>query len=358
MRGSTRATRWPARFDPDAGEDHRPWRRPRRGARPADRRARRDRRPRPDDEPPIPALARPPAGGPPRPGPDRHARPRSGRRRLGRPSRPSRIGMAGGRPGSRRPSPRRGRLAIERAARGSGSSPTTASGEIVRSVAVDDAAPTVGDRPPSSVAGDAVHVDVAGRIVAFRRRRRRRTSTGRLGRPRPMHRGGGPPSVVAPMPGAILAVHVTTGQAVEAGDPIATLEAMKMEHAVVAPIAGHRGRGPGPRRRPGGARAGARDRRAYAAALRSSQEDARADGRHRRRPNARGATEAAGEHTPLPPRRPRARAAGRSTRSRARERDAARAAAAQRARRGRDSRSPGSRSRSPASSGRWTRRCV
>jgi propionyl-CoA carboxylase alpha chain len=44
--------------------------------------------------------------------------------------------------------------------------------------------------------------------------------------------------VVAPMPGSILTVHVNAGQAVDAGDPIATLEAMKMEHAVVAPIAG------------------------------------------------------------------------------------------------------------------------
>ena len=37
------------------------------------------------------------------------------------------------------------------------------------------------------------------------------------------------------MPGSILAVHVSPGQAIEAGDPIATLEAMKMEHAVTAP---------------------------------------------------------------------------------------------------------------------------
>ena len=50
--------------------------------------------------------------------------------------------------------------------------------------------------------------------------------------------GGGPVEIVAPMPGSILAVHVAAGQSVEAGDPIATLEAMKMEHAVVAPIAG------------------------------------------------------------------------------------------------------------------------
>ena len=44
------------------------------------------------------------------------------------------------------------------------------------------------------------------------------------------------------MPGAVLAVHVAPGDAVEAGDPIVTLEAMKMEHVVVAAE-------PGPRRR-------------------------------------------------------------------------------------------------------------
>ena len=40
------------------------------------------------------------------------------------------------------------------------------------------------------------------------------------------------------MPGAVLAVHAAVGEAVEAGDPVVTLEAMKMEHVVVATIAG------------------------------------------------------------------------------------------------------------------------
>jgi biotin carboxyl carrier protein len=39
---------------------------------------------------------------------------------------------------------------------------------------------------------------------------------------------------VAPMPGAVLTVHVAVGDPVEAGDPVVTLEAMKMEHVVVA----------------------------------------------------------------------------------------------------------------------------
>jgi len=42
----------------------------------------------------------------------------------------------------------------------------------------------------------------------------------------------------APMPGKILAVNVAPGQAVVQGDPLATLEAMKMEHEVTAPHAG------------------------------------------------------------------------------------------------------------------------
>ncbi len=41
------------------------------------------------------------------------------------------------------------------------------------------------------------------------------------------------------MPGAVLAVHVAVGQAVEVGDPLVTLEAMKMEHVVSAATIGH-----------------------------------------------------------------------------------------------------------------------
>jgi biotin carboxyl carrier protein len=40
------------------------------------------------------------------------------------------------------------------------------------------------------------------------------------------------------MPGSIHAVHVALGAVVAAGDRIATLEAMKMEHAVSSPISG------------------------------------------------------------------------------------------------------------------------
>jgi biotin carboxyl carrier protein len=40
------------------------------------------------------------------------------------------------------------------------------------------------------------------------------------------------------MPGAVLAVHIAPGASVESGQPLVTLEAMKMEHVVTAPTAG------------------------------------------------------------------------------------------------------------------------
>ena len=40
------------------------------------------------------------------------------------------------------------------------------------------------------------------------------------------------------MPGGVLSVHVEAGSRVNVGDPLVTLEAMKMEHVVGAPSAG------------------------------------------------------------------------------------------------------------------------
>ena len=45
-------------------------------------------------------------------------------------------------------------------------------------------------------------------------------------------------AVSAPMPGTILKVNVTQGQAVKAGDVLVVLEAMKMENEIVAPCDG------------------------------------------------------------------------------------------------------------------------
>jgi 3-methylcrotonyl-CoA carboxylase alpha subunit len=49
---------------------------------------------------------------------------------------------------------------------------------------------------------------------------------------------GGDGAIPAPMPGKVIAVVVTEGQAVEAGQRLLVLEAMKMEHALTAPFAG------------------------------------------------------------------------------------------------------------------------
>jgi propionyl-CoA carboxylase alpha chain len=47
-----------------------------------------------------------------------------------------------------------------------------------------------------------------------------------------------PGSLLAPMPGTVVRVAVSAGDSVTAGQPLLWLEAMKMEHKVVAPVAG------------------------------------------------------------------------------------------------------------------------
>ena len=80
--------------------------------------------------------------------------------------------------------------------------------------------------------GDIAYVDIAGRSVAFELARP--PSLERTGRGAGTAGAGGTVELLAPMPGSVLAVHVEVGTDVEAGDPVVTLEAMKMEHAVVA----------------------------------------------------------------------------------------------------------------------------
>jgi acetyl/propionyl-CoA carboxylase alpha subunit len=56
--------------------------------------------------------------------------------------------------------------------------------------------------------------------------------------PEPDERGPSAGSLVAPMPGIVVALLVATGQHVRAGDPLMILEAMKMEHTIRAPWSG------------------------------------------------------------------------------------------------------------------------
>ena len=87
--------------------------------------------------------------------------------------------------------------------------------------------------------GGIVHLDLGGRSTAFRiapppdvdAAARGAVAHGAAG-------STGPAEIVAPMPGAVLFVHVTAGASVDVGDPIVTIEAMKMEHLVTAAIAG------------------------------------------------------------------------------------------------------------------------
>jgi len=89
----------------------------------------------------------------------------------------------------------------------------------------------------SVVVADVAFVDVAGRSVPFALARP--PDVDRAARAAASHLAiGGSAEVVAPMPGAVLTVHVAGGATVSAGDPIVTLEAMKMEHVVAAPTAG------------------------------------------------------------------------------------------------------------------------
>ncbi len=92
--------------------------------------------------------------------------------------------------------------------------------------------------------GDVVHLDLAGRSTPFRPGRTG-PDVDRADARWPRRHGlaaTGPADVVGPdarrRPGG---PRRGLDSAVEAGDPIVTLEAMKMEHVVTAPIAGRVG---------------------------------------------------------------------------------------------------------------------
>ena len=56
---------------------------------------------------------------------------------------------------------------------------------------------------------------------------------------RQRRRAAGDGAIVSPMPGKIIAVAVKQGEAVTKGQKLLTLEAMKMEHSLAAPVRWH-----------------------------------------------------------------------------------------------------------------------
>jgi acetyl-CoA/propionyl-CoA carboxylase biotin carboxyl carrier protein len=109
-----------------------------------------------------------------------------------------------------------------------------AAGAEVRTVMIGVTPP--GDPVEFVRVGDVVHVDVGGRSVAFELAPP--PDVDRAARAAAHGHGGGPADLIAPMPGVVTVVHVSVGDPVDVGQPVATLEAMKMEHVVAAPVAG------------------------------------------------------------------------------------------------------------------------
>lgn len=78
-------------------------------------------------------------------------------------------------------------------------------------------------------AGDQRHVFLAGRTFVLER-------LPDLQRTADTHSGGG--GLRAPMPGAVIALLAEPGRSLKAGEPLLVIEAMKMEHTIVAPANG------------------------------------------------------------------------------------------------------------------------
>jgi acetyl-CoA/propionyl-CoA carboxylase biotin carboxyl carrier protein len=113
----------------------------------------------------------------------------------------------------------------------------------------------VGDGDPSQASvrwsGDDLVLDYQGRTTVFgcaragavlwlsaEGRTWSLTETDRLAVSVRDHGGAATGPVTSPMPGTVLAVRVAAGQPVTAGTPLVVVEAMKMEHTVIAPIDG------------------------------------------------------------------------------------------------------------------------
>ncbi|MGO2745160.1 acetyl/propionyl/methylcrotonyl-CoA carboxylase subunit alpha [Microbacterium sp.] len=102
---------------------------------------------------------------------------------------------------------------------------------LVDAVGEADAAATL---PAAEDADGAVWISEGGSSVRLRPLDRRARMKHRLAAQRPAAAETSP-EARAPMPGNIVAVHVADGATVAAGDPLVSIEAMKMEHPVLAP---------------------------------------------------------------------------------------------------------------------------
>jgi biotin carboxyl carrier protein len=88
-------------------------------------------------------------------------------------------------------------------------------------------------RTATAVVGGTVHLDIAGRSVAFAVAPP--PDVDRAASAAAAAHGTGPIELIAPMPGQVLSIVAASGTRVVTGDTVVILEAMKMEHAVTAP---------------------------------------------------------------------------------------------------------------------------
>jgi excisionase family DNA binding protein len=109
-----------------------------------------------------------------------------------------------------------------------------AHGDEERSVALGEAGPQL---PPAVADAERVDafVDVDGQSLEFRLAP---APTVEEAVRHAAAAAGGHATLTAPMPGRVIAVRVRQGGAVEAHETVVVVEAMKMEHAVVSPLAG------------------------------------------------------------------------------------------------------------------------
>jgi 3-methylcrotonyl-CoA carboxylase alpha subunit len=106
-------------------------------------------------------------------------------------------------------------------------------GEEERSVPIEDQAPS--DRVAVDPGSATIHVDVDGQSLEFSIATP--PTVDEAVRHAAAHTGGRA-ALTAPMPGRVIAVRATEGASVPAHATVLVIEAMKMEHAVVTPMAG------------------------------------------------------------------------------------------------------------------------